>query len=85
MSNIIYIGKKIPPYNKTIEVSSDKSLSIRTILLASQAMGIYKISNLLQSDDILNTLKTIKKLLNSSLTLLKLTTTWVTRSRNWAG
>ena len=62
MSNIIYIGKKIPPYNKTIEVSSDKSLSIRTILLASQAMGISKISNLLQSDDVLNTLKTIKKL-----------------------
>ena len=62
MSNIIYIGKKIPPYKKTIEVSSDKSLSIRTILLASQAMGISKISNLLQSDDVLNTLKTIKKL-----------------------
>ena len=62
MSKNIYIGKKIPPYNKTIEVSSDKSLSIRTILLASQAMGVSRISNLLLSDDVLNTLKTIKRL-----------------------
>ena len=62
MPRHIYIDKKILPYNKTIKVSSDKSLSIRTILLASQAMGISKISNLLKSDDVLNTLKTIKKL-----------------------
>ena len=62
MPKHICINKKISPYNKTIQVSSDKSLSIRTILLASQAVGISKISNLLESDDVLNTLKTIKKL-----------------------
>jgi len=62
MPKHICINKKIPPYNKTIQVSSDKSLSIRTILLASQAVGISKISNLLESEDVLNTLKTIKKL-----------------------
>jgi len=62
MPKNIYIDKKIAPYNKTIQVSSDKSLSIRTVLLASQAVGISKISNLLESEDVLNTLKTIKKL-----------------------
>jgi len=62
MPKHIFIDKKISPYNKTIQVSSDKSLSIRTVLLASQAVGISKISNLLESEDVLNTLKTIKKL-----------------------
>ncbi len=62
MQKKICINKIIPTYKKTIEVSSDKSLSIRTVLLASQALGISKISNLLDSDDVVNTLKAIKKL-----------------------
>ena len=62
MPKHIYINKKINSFNKTIQVSSDKSLSIRTVLLASQAVGISKISNLLESEDVLNTLKAIKKL-----------------------
>ena len=62
MPNHIYINKKISPYSKIIQVGSDKSLSIRTILLASQAVGVSKISNLLESEDVINTLKSIKKL-----------------------
>ena len=62
MPRHIYINEKIPSYNKIIQVSSDKSLSIRTVLLASQAVGISKISNLLESEDVLNTLRSIKKL-----------------------
>jgi len=62
MPNHIFINKKISPFNKKIKVSSDKSLSIRAILLASQAVGTSKISNLLESEDVLNALKTIKKL-----------------------
>ena len=62
MPNHIYIDKKIAPCNKIIQVGSDKSLSIRAVLLASQAVGTSKISNLLESEDVLNTLKTIKKL-----------------------
>ena len=62
MPKYICIDKKISPFNKTIQVSSDKSLSIRAILLASISVGTSKISNLLQSEDVLNTLKTIKKL-----------------------
>ena len=62
MPKHIYINKQIDPFNKTIQVTSDKSLSIRTVLLASQAIGISKISNLLESEDVLNALKIIKKL-----------------------
>ena len=62
MSNHIVIKKKIKSFNKKIRVGSDKSISISSILLASQAVGISKISNLLESEDVLNTLKTIKKL-----------------------
>ena len=40
MSDHIYIKKKIKSFNKKISVSSDKSISIRSILLASQAVGI---------------------------------------------
>ena len=43
-------------------VSSDKSLCIRCILLSSLAVGISKISNLLEFEDVLNALKFVKKL-----------------------
>ena len=62
MPNQIRISNKIKPFNKAIEVSSDKSLSIRTILLASQAIGVSTISNLLESEDVLNSIRCIKKL-----------------------
>ena len=62
MPNHIKILNKIKPFNKTIAVSSDKSLSIRAILLASQAIGVSTISNLLESEDVLNAVRSIKKL-----------------------
>ncbi len=62
MSNHIFINEKINNFKKKINIASDKSISIRSILLASQAVGISKISNLLESEDVLNTLKAIKKL-----------------------
>ena len=62
MKNHIFIKNKINNFNAKIKVSSDKSISIRSILLASQSVGISKISNLLESEDVLNTLRTIKKL-----------------------
>jgi 3-phosphoshikimate 1-carboxyvinyltransferase len=62
MKNHIVIRNKINNFTKKIKVSSDKSISIRCVLLASQAVGISKLSNLLESEDVLNTLKTIKKL-----------------------
>ena len=62
MPDHILITNQIKSFNKKINVSSDKSISIRSVLLASQAVGISKITNLLESEDVLNTLKTIKKL-----------------------
>ena len=43
-------------------VPSDKSISIRALILASYCIGTCKIFNLLESDDVLNTLEVIKKL-----------------------
>ena len=62
MPNQIKIFNKIKSFNKTIEVTSDKSLSIRAILLASQAIGVSTLSNLLESEDVLNAIRSIKKL-----------------------
>ena len=62
MKNYIKIHNKIKKFNKKIKVSGDKSISIRCVLLASQAVGKSKIYNLLESEDVMNALKTIKKL-----------------------
>ena len=45
-----------------LSVPSDKSISIRALILASYCIGKCKIFNLLESDDVLNTLEVIKKL-----------------------
>ena len=62
MTNQIKINRIINSFDKEIEVSGDKSLSIRCVLLASQAIGTSKIYNLLESEDVINSLKSIKKL-----------------------
>ena len=62
MNSHIIIDNKIKNFNKKIRASSDKSISIRSILLASQAVGVTKITNLLESEDVLSALKIIKKL-----------------------
>ena len=62
MPNNIFISNKISNFNERIRVGSDKSISIRSVLLASQAVGVSKIINLLESEDVLNTLKAIKSL-----------------------
>ena len=46
MKNYIKIQSKINSFNNTITVSGDKSISIRCVLLASQAIGTSKIYNL---------------------------------------
>jgi len=62
MSKTLIIKKKIKNFNKEIEVGGDKSLSIRWVLLASQAIGKSKGYNLLMSEDVLAALDSIKKL-----------------------
>jgi len=62
MSKTLFIKGKIKRFNKTIYVSGDKSLSIRWILLASQASGKSKAYNLLMSEDVIAAIDAIKKL-----------------------
>ena len=62
MSKILKISNIIKPFNKSISIEGDKSLSIRWALLASQASGVSTFSNLLRSEDVINTLNCLKKL-----------------------
>tara|TARA_B100002052_G_scaffold93993_1_gene86683 strand:+ start:798 stop:2129 length:1332 start_codon:yes stop_codon:yes gene_type:complete len=62
MPKYVFISKKIQPFKKVINVSGDKSLSIRWALLASQAIGKSRAYNLLQSEDVLSALNGLKKL-----------------------
>ena len=62
MKNKIEISELIKPYNKNLQIEGDKSLSIRWALLASQANGRSKSLNLLKSEDVINTLRCLRKL-----------------------
>ena len=63
MEKLIRIEKKINLYkNKSIEVSGDKSLSIRFAILASLAKGKSRATNLLNSEDVISCLNCLKKL-----------------------
>jgi len=62
MKNHINISNKISSFNKSIQVSGDKSISIRCVLLASQAIGKSKLYNLLESEDVISSLNSINRL-----------------------
>ena len=62
MSNTTIIKKRLKKFEKKIFVSGDKSISIRWVLLASLASGISKAQNLLISEDVKASIKTIRKL-----------------------
>jgi len=58
----VLINNKINRFNKVISVESDKSISHRSLLIASQCIGISKINNILESEDVINTIDCLKKL-----------------------
>ena len=58
----VSVNKKIEKFNKTIFVEGDKSISHRSLLIASQCIGISSINNILESEDIKNTILCLKKL-----------------------
>ena len=62
MKKIAYIKEIIKSFNKKVYVPGDKSLSIRWILMASQAVGVSVAHNLLKSEDAISALNAIKKL-----------------------
>ena len=44
---------KIIPFNKTIKVDPDKSISIRNLLIGSICQNIYNPNNILVAEDVL--------------------------------
>ncbi len=62
MTKKIQIKNTIKSFNKIINIEGDKSISIRWALLASQALGKSVSENLLKSEDVISTLKCLKKL-----------------------
>ena len=47
--NSVLINNKIGKFNKTIFVESDKSISHRSLLIASQCIGVSNINNILEN------------------------------------
>ena len=64
MNKFLLINKQINPFNKKIDIDSDKSLSIRFAIIASLANGKSKAYNLLKSEDVLSALSCLKKFLH---------------------
>jgi len=62
MEKKLFINNKYNSFKKTISIDGDKSISIRTLLLGSQAYGKSFIENILLSEDIINSINCLKKL-----------------------
>ena len=58
----VLVNQKIKTFKKIITVESDKSISHRSLLIASQCIGISRIDNILESEDVKNTIICLKKL-----------------------
>ncbi len=56
------ISEKVFSFRGTLEIPGDKSISHRSLILSSIAIGKTKISGLLESDDVLATLKSLRHL-----------------------
>ena len=62
MEKKLLINNNYNVFKKTISVDGDKSISIRALLLGSQAYGKSFIENILLSEDIINSVNCLKKL-----------------------
>ena len=58
----LIINKKISSFKKIIETDSDKSISIRSFLIGAISQNISNVKNVLESEDVLSTIETLKKL-----------------------
>ena len=58
----VTISKKIDKYKKTIQVDSDKSISIRSFLIGAITHNISKLNNVLESEDVNSAIKCLRKL-----------------------
>ena len=58
----VHISKKISNFKKVIEIDSDKSISIRSLIIGAISRNISEIKNILESDDVYSTIECLKKL-----------------------
>ena len=58
----VVISKKIKKFQKSIFVDSDKSISIRSFLIGAISHNISQVRNVLESEDVISTIKCLKKL-----------------------
>ena len=56
------VNKKIGNFNGTIEVDSDKSISIRSFLIGAICQKVSSVKNVLESDDVLSVISCLRKL-----------------------
>ena len=56
------VCSKLRPFRKTIGVDSDKSISIRSLLIGSISCNISSVKNILESEDVFSTISCLKKL-----------------------
>ena len=56
------LNHKIKPFTKSINVDSDKSLSIRSFLVGSICQDISYAKNVLESEDVISSIGTLRKL-----------------------
>ena len=55
------MDKKLPKFVGTTNIPGDKSISHRALIIGSQATGIVKVTNLLESADVFSTMNALKK------------------------
>jgi 3-phosphoshikimate 1-carboxyvinyltransferase len=55
------MNKKLPKFVGTTNIPGDKSISHRALIIGSQATGIVKITNLLESADVFSTMNALRK------------------------
>lgn len=58
----VILNKRISSFKAAIEVDSDKSISIRSFLIGAISHNISKVKNVLESEDVLSTIRCLRKL-----------------------
>jgi 3-phosphoshikimate 1-carboxyvinyltransferase len=58
----LFVSKPIKSYYKTIQVDSDKSISIRSFLIGAVSHNISEVKNVLESDDVFSCINCLRKL-----------------------
>ena len=58
----LHVSKLIKPYNKSIKVDSDKSISIRSFLIAAISHNTSELKNILESEDVYSCIHCLRKL-----------------------